>query len=171
MKERKLLLLGLLLTQSRHGYQINDFIEKNLAACIEIKRSTAYSTLDNLCAAGYVHMDVEQNGNRPPRKVYTLTAKGRKLFDRLLKESLTKLEGHTTPFETALLYIDAVQPHERLTLLERRKELLGQAISELESVPSHGEGSGVNFSISHRLYVMRAELEWLTMEIERSTGT
>ena len=30
MDERHLLLLGLLLNQSQHGYSINEFIEKNL---------------------------------------------------------------------------------------------------------------------------------------------
>lgn len=167
MNQRKLLLLGLLRTENRHGYEINDFIEKNLSACIEIKRSTAYSTLDALCASGHVAMHVEQAGNRPPRKVYSLTAEGGKLFDRLLRESLTKLDGTTASFETGLVYIDALSPEERVSLLSKRARAIDIAISALEAIPSHGDGSGVDISVSHRRRMLKAEHEWLSSHIER----
>lgn len=167
MKERKLLLLGLLLAHSRHGYQINDIIEKNLSECVNVKRSTAYSTLDGLCSSGHVRMESEQVGNRPPRKVYTLTPSGRRLFDRLLREYLTSLEGFSMPVETALIYLDVLDEEERLRCLERRRQKLQGAIAALEAAPSHGHGKGIDMAISHRLTLMRAELDWLSAQEER----
>jgi len=167
VKERKLLLLGLLLTQSQHGYQINEFIEKNLSGFVEMKRSTAYSTLDRLCDSGHVHMEVEQVGNRPSRKVYTLTDEGRELFDKLLREYLVKLDGFAMPIETALVYVDAMESEERLKWLEKRKVTLDMAVNMLGAAPSHGFGVGVDMAISHRLCMMTAEQTWLSDQIQR----
>lgn len=161
MEERKLLLLGLLLSQSQHGYQINDFIEKNLSGFVDMKRSTAYSTLDNLCESGHVQMQMEQVGNRPARKVYTLTDDGRGLFDELLREYLVKLEGFEMPVETALLYIDSMEEPERREWLAKRVGALDVSIATLSATPAHGFGVGVDLAIHHRLHMMQAEREWL----------
>ncbi len=161
MEERKLLLLGLLLSQSQHGYQINDFIEKNLSGFVGMKRSTAYSTLDNLCESGHVRMELEQVGNRPARKVYTLTDEGRRLFDQLLREYLVKLEGFEMPVEIALMYIDSLEETERVGWLSKRLAAIDAAIAALAATPPHGFGVGVDLAIGHRLHMMRAEREWL----------
>ncbi len=166
MNQKKLLLLGLLRAHSQHGYEVNDFIEKNLSACIEIKRSTAYSTLDTLCASGHVTMHLEQAGNRPPRKVYSLTNKGRTLFDRLLREALTKLDASASSFETGLLFVDALPQEELVVLLRKRRQALGSAISDLDTVPSHGEGSGVDTMVSFRRKMLKAEDEWISALLE-----
>ncbi|GAF07814.1 PadR family transcriptional regulator [Paenibacillus pini] len=60
MDERELLVLGLLMAQSQHGYQINDFIERNLGQVSDMKKATAYSILKRLDKAGYVDVSVEQ---------------------------------------------------------------------------------------------------------------
>jgi DNA-binding PadR family transcriptional regulator len=75
--ERALLLLGVLMTQSQHGYQINDFIENRLCRIADMKKATAYAQLDRLHGGGMVDIEIEQVGNRPPRKVYTITDAGR----------------------------------------------------------------------------------------------
>lgn len=166
MKERKLLLLGLLLSQSLYGYQINDFIVNNLSGFVETKRSTVYSTLDSLCSTGHVHMVVEQVGNRPVRKVYTLTEKGRHLFNKLLKEFLVKLEGFAMPFETSLLYLDTLPPHEWADWLNKRKQILDQTVLVFQATPSHAFSTSINLALSHRLCMMQAEQQWLAEQIE-----
>ena len=167
MNQKKLLLLGLLRAHSQHGYEVNDFIEKNLSVCIEIKRSTAYSTLDTLCASGHVTMRLEQAGNRPPRKVYTLTNEGRTLFERLLRESLTKLDASASSFETGLLFIDALPQEELVSILSKRRRALSAAISDLKTIPSHGAGSGVDIMVSFRRKMLWAEDEWIAGLLER----
>src|SRR5690606_5170873 len=67
MDERELLLLGLLRAQSQHGYQINEFIEKNLRRVTDMKKATAYAILDRLARDGHAVTHREQEGNRPPR--------------------------------------------------------------------------------------------------------
>ena len=64
MEHRSLILLGLLMGQSQHGYQINEFIEKNLSIVTDMKKSTAYATLDKLHQKGFIDIKFEQKGNR-----------------------------------------------------------------------------------------------------------
>ena len=88
--ERALLLLGALMIQSQHGYQLNDFIERCRVAVM--KKPTAYAILDRLAGAGHISVNVEQEGNRPPRKVYTITQSGQALFYDLLRANLRTSE-------------------------------------------------------------------------------
>ena len=65
--DRSLLLLGMLKAQRSHGYQMHEFIEKNLARVADLKKATAYATLDKLAKEGLVQTTSKQVGNRPPR--------------------------------------------------------------------------------------------------------
>ena len=74
--QRALLLLGVLKTESSHGYVVHDFIDKNLGQVANLKKPTAYATLDKLLELDLVEARTEQVGNRPPRKVYNITSAG-----------------------------------------------------------------------------------------------
>ena len=75
--ERELLLLGFLRREQAHGYRLNEFIEREMTACTDIKKPTAYFLLDKMAKQGWITMRETREGNRPPRRVYRLTAKGR----------------------------------------------------------------------------------------------
>ena len=77
--DRSLLLLGVLMGQDQHGYQINEFIERALCRVTTMKKPTAYALLERLAARGYISVHREQSGNRPPRKVYSITPAGQAL--------------------------------------------------------------------------------------------
>ena len=44
----KLLLLGILRRQEMHGYQLFEFIDRDLAACTNLKKPTAYYLLNRM---------------------------------------------------------------------------------------------------------------------------
>ena len=60
--EKKLLLLGLLRRQEMHGYQLNEFIDNNLALCTDLKKPTAYYLLDQMSKDGWISAEAEQEG-------------------------------------------------------------------------------------------------------------
>ena len=59
MDERTLLLLGMLRIESQHGYQLNEFIEHNLARVTDMKKPTAYALLDRLEQSGAITSRLE----------------------------------------------------------------------------------------------------------------
>ncbi|MCS7056046.1 MAG: PadR family transcriptional regulator [Thermoflexales bacterium] len=163
--ERELLLLGLLRQGAMHGYQLNDFIERNLAFCTDLKKSTAYVLLDKLQARGWVTMQEARAGNRPHKRVYSLTAAGEDAFQRLLRENLGEFVAAKTGSDIGLAFIDALPKREALRLLNRRRAALAEQLTEFESAPQH-QGS-YQLLIDHQLNYLRCELEWLSQVIAR----
>jgi DNA-binding PadR family transcriptional regulator len=165
MDERELLVLGLLMAQSQHGYQINEFIERNLGRVSDMKKATAYSILKRLDQAGYVEVSVEQEGNRPPRQIYSITASGEARFQELLRSILSSVENVTPSGDIGLMFIDHLPSPEALTLLEERLKRTERLLAMFTSVPRHGHGSGVDLSIGHRIALLKCDRDWLTETI------
>lgn len=167
MDERELLLLGILSVQSQHGYQINEFIERNLSRVTVMKKPTAYALLERLCQAGYVEARSEQAGNRPQRKVYSITPSGKQLFLSLLRDNLAHAERLTFAGDVGLMFLDELPREEALDLLRQRLASLGEQISVYEQAPKHEHGLGVDLALEHILVLLRAERDWLGATIQR----
>jgi DNA-binding PadR family transcriptional regulator len=163
--DKKLLLLGLLRHQDMHGYQLNEFIENTLATCVDIKKPTAYYTLNKMLEDGWVAFFQEQEGNRPQRRVYSITLEGEAAFQQLVRENLETY--HPTQFggDYGLAFMDAMPAEEARLLLEKRRAGLVEHLAEMENVPVH-QGS-LQWMIEHQTRHLQAELAWLDEVITR----
>ena len=165
--ERALLLLGVLMTQSRHGYQINEFIERQLCDVVTMKKPTAYALLDRLAGDGYISVHVEQEGNRPPRKVYTITDAGRKLFDQLLKANLSSLDTPLFADDIGLMFMNHLPKAQVIELLRKRLALLESVLENTVEVPPHSGMLTVHIALDHVTWLRRADRDWMIATIER----
>lgn len=157
--ERKLLLLGILRQQEMHGYQLLEFIERNLAACTDLKKPTAYYLLNKMAEDGWIDDELEQEGNRPPRHVYRLTPAGETAYQRLLRENLGNYEATYFPGDFGLAFLESIEPQEAFTLLRERRSKITDALSRMTAVPGH-QGS-FQWVIDHQVRHLTAELAWL----------
>lgn len=159
--QRALLLLGLLKTQHSHGYQLHEFIERNLSRVADVKKPTAYATLDRLCAEGFVEVHQEQHGNRPPRKVYAITEAGAARFDELLRETLPRVDDLRGAQDVAIMFLDELPLPVAVAALEARLETRREELRVIEeNAPRHLE-LGVNLAIQHVVHLTKADVEWL----------
>jgi DNA-binding PadR family transcriptional regulator len=170
--ERELLLLGLLRRSDMHGYQLHEFIERNMAACTDLKKSAAYYLLDQMARRGWVRVSEESaEGRRPVRRVYTITEAGEAAYQSLLRANLARAFTATFPGNIGLAYLDDLPLDEVLPLLRQRLAQLQAQAKALESVPSH-PGS-LQYLIDHQRHHLRSEIVWLERVIadlhERST--
>lgn len=165
MDERTLLLLGMLRAQSQHGYQINEFIERNLSRVTDMKKPTAYAILDRLSRDGYVRMHTEQEGNRPPRKVYSITPKGEQAFEELLRKILARSDRFSAPGDIGLMFLTQLPRAEAIGLLEQRLADLKQQRAAYERAPRHDYELGARLTIERILSHMETERHWLTEAI------
>jgi DNA-binding PadR family transcriptional regulator len=159
MDHHALLLLGLLKNQAQHGYQLNDFIEKNLTRVTDLKKPTAYALLERLRESGLVEAKLEQEGNRPPRKVYALTQTGETEFLELLRVELCRAETISSPESAALMFMSELELPERIKCLETRLGQLKIHIVNLGQVPVHK--SAVNLALERQLVLLKADHDWL----------
>ena len=74
-------LLGLLMDQPRHGYELYREFSQELGRVWQIGQSQLYAQLGRLEEAGLVAAHTEPQPGRPPRKVYHLTSQGRAIFE------------------------------------------------------------------------------------------
>lgn len=170
MKERSLVLLGLLMSQSQHGYQINEFIERNLSAVTDMKKPTAYATLDKLSHKGYIDIQLNQEGNRPVRKVYSINETGKQYFYELLLQNLSSAEHVNYQGDVGLMFIDFLPLDQSIPALEARLCSTKVLLSSLQQTPSHGEKSGVTLAIEHKIVMLTAEVSFLETSLEKLTS-
>jgi DNA-binding PadR family transcriptional regulator len=163
--ERELLILGILRGQKMHGYQLAEFIDHNLAIYTELKKATAYFLLDKMCAAGWVASEEAQEGKRPPRRVYEITAAGEAAFQRLLRENLAAYPPAIFAGDVGLGFLDALQPEEALALLAQRRASIAEQYNAVQAAPLHP--GGFQWALEHRIAHLRAELHWIDTILNR----
>lgn len=155
--ERELLLLGLLRKREMHGYQLSEFMETHLALFFDIKKATAYSLLGRMEKKGWVTSREEQEGKRPPRRVFAITPEGEALFQDLLRGALPEYRRPAFPGNVPMLFMDAL-PHEELhDLLDLRRNAIRERMVALETHLDHV----AHPLFDHQLLVLRAEKQWV----------
>lgn len=167
--ERVLLLLGLLATQEQHTYRLNEFIERNLSRLSRMRKATAYALLERMERAGLVTSSTQETGNRPARRLYAETASGRQRFITMLHTILREPEIVTPPGDIALMFIDHLDRAEALAAIEQRIAALQGEIEQMEAMPPHDVGIGVDLAIARRLALLRADRDWFSAARERVT--
>lgn len=167
MEQRSLVLLGLLMGQSQHGYQINEFIERNLSTVTDMKKPTAYATLDKLSKQGYIDVHMEKEGNRPPRKVYSINENGSKYFYELLVTNLSSAESVNYHGDLGLMFIDLLPLDEALSAIEVKLAKSKEVLSNFKKTPVHVIRLGVNLAVEHKITMLEAEIAFLEKTIKK----
>ena len=161
MNDNELLLLGLLVNQSQHGYQLNEFIERELGHITYLKKGNAYATLDRLCKEGFVDVKLDQEGHRPLRKVYSITVAGEQYFFQLLRQNLANSERFIFGGDIGLMFLDHLPLPEVIACLKERLAQVKGKLAVHDNTPAHGHGIGVDLALQHVLHMERAEMAWL----------
>ena len=164
--DRELLLLGLLRRGDMHGYQLHEFIDRNLASCTDLKKPTAYHLLSKMADAGWIiETEAESDGNRPPRRVYQITGAGEEAFQRLIRANLSSFHPATFTDDIGLAFVDVLDPAEAVELLTQRRDALAADVEAIRATPMH-TGS-LQLVIEHQARHLAAELDWLDEVIRR----
>ncbi|MBT8396308.1 MAG: PadR family transcriptional regulator [Gemmatimonadetes bacterium] len=156
-RERELLLLGLLRKREMHGYQLSEFMENHLGLFFDIKKATAYNLLGKMEKKGWVTSRKEQEGKRPPRKVFAITPEGEALFQELLRGALPEYRRPAFPGNVPMLFMDALPPEELHELLDLRREAIRERMVALETHLDHI----AHPLFDHQLLVLSAEQKWV----------
>jgi DNA-binding PadR family transcriptional regulator len=166
--QRELLLLGLLRQRRMHGYQLQEFISRDLEYCTDLKQSTAYNLLKSMADKGWVTTTEEQEGNRPLRTVYQITPEGEVIFQQLLRENLAHHTTMRLPDGIGLAFIDAIPPLEAAELLSQRRSAIQQQLTMLQQARDHGhDHGGLLLIVEHQEIHLNAESIWLAKVIEQ----
>jgi DNA-binding PadR family transcriptional regulator len=167
LTDAELLLLGLVAEMPRHGYQIDQELERRgMREWTEVGFSSVYFVLGRLQAAGLV--SARKPAGAKARKTFTLTAAGRRA---LVAQTLAALKSYRPTYSSVLLgmlHWPVLGREEALGALQARgaavdAELsrLGRIQVEQQPLPDSVEAL-FDFSIGQ----LRAEAEWIARTLD-----
>jgi DNA-binding PadR family transcriptional regulator len=161
---QQLILLGFLLKNKMHGYQLNEHVRHAMGLYTDLKKATAYYALEKLEKDGYVQQRVEREGKRPERHVYQITQKGRTYFLDLLREHLGRYTRTYYADDVCISYKDELSPAEVSQLLANKREKIQKLIQQFRKHPEHGKNW--HYVVSHNMAHLKAELSWINQILE-----
>jgi DNA-binding PadR family transcriptional regulator len=172
MRSADLAVLGLLMEQPRHGYQIEQVIqERNMRDWTEIGFSSIYAILARLQKQGYLQASLKvPQGRGPARKVYRITRSGRAAWKGATLEALSLPSEGGLPFLLGLVGLPAIPAQEAIAALRGYRDRL---VERNGRVAARKSEAGPNLPLflegifDYSLALAGAEIEWVEGFIER----
>lgn len=164
-------LLGLLESEPQHGYELyQQFQGGTLGQIIHLEMSQMYAYLKKLERLTYIEAQIEQQGIRPPRKVYHLTEAGRSIFLQWLTAPVERPREMRILFLIKLYFVQRLAPEQTPQLVEKQVVACQNFLTHLEALhsedaPPHAEDADAAFFdhvvLRSRIHHTRALLDWL----------
>ena len=180
MTNAELAVLGLVVEQPRHGYQIEQVIEeRGMRRWTEIGFSSIYFLLKKLERQKLIKGEWEKTEHGKERwvKAYRPTDKGRETFHAAIIETLSVPQPSPRPLMLGLANLPSLSTKEALTALSQYNKQLTEKTGILRTILESDPQSHpyfVNGMFELALTVMQAELEWVekfTRQIEEESQT
>jgi DNA-binding PadR family transcriptional regulator len=160
VSQTRLLLLGMLQVQGRHGYELMDAVEQQFSAFANLKKASAYYELNRMEAEGLVTARREEQEGRPSRRVFTVTPAGEAAFRQLLQEALRQPGAGVSTADVGLMFLDWLPVGEAAALLAGRIAALRQSLEAVRALPRHRPGSGIYLTMAHLVARLEFEIAW-----------
>lgn len=157
--EKKLLILGLLLSHDMHGYQLNEMLQQNPSTPIALKKSNTYRLLNKMEQEGWVTYIEEQEGNRPQRQTYTVTEAGKAAFYDLLRKNLANPPSPEFPGVVGFDFLYMLPVEEVIPLLKQRLKAVSAQFEALDSLDVDIRQTHLAAMYLHTYYAR--EIQWL----------
>ena len=130
--------LGSLFSGSRHGYEILQFLDQGMGSAWRVSTSQLYTLLKKMESRGLLWSNVESQRNRPSKRVFAMTAEGKRVFLEWLNRPTQHVRTIRNEFLAKLFffYHHSTEGAGRLVeaqlvmLRRRKKDILREAAAE-----------------------------------------
>ncbi len=165
MTNAELAVLGLIAEESRHGYDIEQSIEqRGMRDWTEIGFSSIYYLLNKLEKDGMVNSQLQQLvGKGPARKVYSITADGKKALTAGALAALSMPQFGSKSFLLGLSNLPVIPPESLVPALNSYAAQLGESLKHLEEREKQQRPLApfVEAIFDYSQVLIEAELNWL----------
>jgi DNA-binding PadR family transcriptional regulator len=170
----RLVILGLLRDRPLYGYEIKQIIEEHMSDWTSIAFGSIYFALAKLAEEQFIEkVGIEQEGKRPSRSVYQITAAGREEFLRLLRQGWQTYEQQFFDLDICLFFLRDLPVDEVLGYLHQRRTILQGVLDHIRShraeelaTPQVPRLAAAIFD--HSLAHVQAELDWTIDLLQKS---
>lgn len=161
-------ILGLLYFEQTggHGYDLARHFgdDQPLGDVLKLEPGMLYHHLKKLARTGWVTVDIEPQGTRPPRQVYTLTEDGRDELLRWLREPVQHTREIRLEFLVKLYFARLLDPTLATELIRGQLDKSREMEAGLEARLAPSDASADDFGrqvLNLRLLQTRAAITWL----------
>ncbi|MFN4294844.1 MAG: PadR family transcriptional regulator [Thermoflexales bacterium] len=155
--------LGLLAEAPAHGYALFARIHNDLAGVWQVGMNRLYALLDAMERDGLIKGHAEHAGNRPERRVFRLTAKGRRRFEAWLRAPSRSMQDMRVEFPPKLYFALRRGPKDLAELLQAQRaacrDELERLAARLRDTPPDDNYHALVYDF--RIRQVRAVLDWL----------
>ncbi len=164
-------LLGLLMSGPRHGYELYQEIEQDLRDVWRIGLSQLYAQLKQLQEDGLVVARTEPQPDRPSRKVYQVTAEGQDVFLHWLHQPVPSLRLLRVEFLLRLYLLDRLSLPGVEQLVAAQEALCREQAERFGRAATLAGGGFAQLVYEFRQGQMEAAVRWLDRCLQvRPTG-
>jgi DNA-binding PadR family transcriptional regulator len=150
-----------------HGHLLRAIAEKmQVPLWTDISVGAVYGAMNRLAAEGLLkEAGREQEGNRPTRQLYEITATGRTALAELRREGLSEIWFKSDPFDLALAWMDAKTIKTFPALLTARLAKVRAMLADARARAEVHRGQMTltkQWALRHTEYRLEAEVAYLT---------
>lgn len=160
----ELALLGFLLQDSQHGYQLHQMISdpSGLGLIWHLKQSQLYALLAKLETEGWVTSTLQSQEPHPPRRVFELTQAGKKTFQEWRISPVTAPRLIRQDFFAKLFFALREDRTVVMQLIDSQRDVCKGWLIEFKEKLESSENLSYRWSMyQYRLGQVQALLSWL----------
>ena len=180
----ELIILELLMRMPMHGYLIVKITNDQIGPWAKISSGTLSTILNKLEQTGLIAVTPQAN-NQPKSgrqlRTYIITEEGRKRFHQLMMDTSSNLGDYQKFFHYKMIYLDLLNPDERLlllnhymnycqiTILHLQTEMDG-LVHELADHPAPAFLENILRVMKHIMQQWQSEFDWVKSLREEARG-
>ncbi|NMC45757.1 MAG: PadR family transcriptional regulator [Chloroflexi bacterium] len=168
----ELVIIGLVAEAPKYGYQIEqNIVQRGMREWTEIGFSSIYYLLNKLEEGAFLDSQRRVEGERPARKIYTLTEQGWQAYREAVRARLTSPRPRTEDFDLGLANMLVLEHAEVVQALRSYQSGLQEKLVQVKG--KYESDGGAQLAVparelfQHAIALMSAELEWIAGLIER----
>ncbi|MEE6260211.1 PadR family transcriptional regulator [Plantactinospora sonchi] len=160
-------ILGLLLEQPAHGYDITTRLRERYGH-LPVTRSTVTSLLKALERAGLVSSRLpERVGNRPPRTTYELTTAGLADIRRKVEAGVRDTPAASVDLVMAVAYVGVLPTDQAASILHGRADRLDRELTVLSELIDGDVPEVHMLEVAYWRSIVAAEVTWIRTLVQR----
>ena len=159
-------LLGLLMNEPKHGYELHQEFSRNLGRVWRIGLSHLYAQLKLLEKAGLVTAQTEPQSNRPPRKVYHLSSEGQEVFLHWVHQPTPYLRHIRVEFLARLYFFQQLPLPGLDQLVAEQKAVCHAQVKRFEHLAGETDDEFRRLVLEFRRGQLESVIQWLDRCLE-----
>lgn len=155
------ILLGVLMTESKHGYEIRQFLDDSLESKWHIGNSQMYMLLKRLEKNRLLKSYLQVQTTRPSRRVYSLTPKGENKFLEWIETPVMHPRNLRTEFIAKLFFIYRLSLSSGHKVIQNQIDALEYLLKKVLQTQSRESRPFERLSLGFRQVTIEAYIRWL----------